>query len=120
MKERRVVIVMSRCSGTRASFGIRLERQPDGLWLATWAFAIKDDVARREGFDRTKTAGRFGTDPAYPGCPHCGRKGFFKCGRCERVSCWGGDRAIAVVCPWCKYRGKVEGEIRDLAAGGDA
>ncbi len=37
-----VVIVMSRCSCNKESFGIHFEETQSGQWLADWAFAVKE------------------------------------------------------------------------------
>lgn len=115
-----VVIVTARCSHNRQGFAIRFEQKAHGQWIADWAFAVKETLARKarkEEYDRSEITGAFGFDAAYPGCPHCRAKGVFKCG-CGKVACWDGERG-AITCPWCGARGKLSGHIESLGAGGD-
>ena len=56
----KVVIVTARCSQTRQSFGIRFEEKGLGQWSADWAFAVTEDAAQREGYDRGMISGVFG------------------------------------------------------------
>lgn len=39
---------------------------------------------------------------AYPGCPHCGGRGFVLCTDCGTLSCWDGNRGRSHVCPACR------------------
>lgn len=116
--ERKVVIVLSRCSRSKAAFGMRIERRPNSVWATTWAFAIKESAAKREGYDKSKIGGSFTTDPDYPGCPHCRAGNFYLCGSCSRVACWDGE-SHTVTCPWCDRSGQLSGEISSLEAGSD-
>ena len=112
-----VVIVMARCRRSRQSFGIRMEEKAPRLWLSDWAFVVREDIARREGYDRATVTGSFEIDDAYPGCPSCGDKDWFKCG-CGRVACWAvGTRTVQ--CPWCGWSGTVSGKIDQRGVGGD-
>lgn len=115
--ERNIVIVTGRCSCSKGGFGIRLERGPDNRWLATWSFALKESLAKREGYDKAQISGSFSLEPSYPGCPHCQGHGFFKCG-CGKVACWNGE-SRTVTCPWCGQTGELGGEIDSLDAGTD-
>lgn len=112
-----VEIVMGRCRHSKAGFGIRFESQGAGRWVADWAFAVKERSARKEGYDRGQIAGSFDFGPKYPGCPHCGAGGCFKC-VCGKVSCYDNE-ARTVTCPWCGGSGVVSGEVRSLGAGRD-
>jgi hypothetical protein len=112
-----VVIVLARCSQNRQGFGIRFEEKAASRWSADWAFAIKETTARKEGYDRAEIRGAFGSDPAYPGCPHCGARGIFKC-NCGKVACWDGERRV-VTCPWCGSTGGLSGHVESLRAGND-
>ncbi len=118
-KQRRIVIVAARCSQNLSGFGIRFERCGEALWLATWAFALNETAARREGYDRSEISGTIRLDSGYPGCPHCARKMVMCCGSCRKVSCWDGASEI-VTCPWCRNRLKVAGEITSLESRNDA
>ncbi len=112
-----VVIVMARCGRTRQSFGIRLEEYAPRQWGADWAFAVKEDAARREGYDRAVISGSFGFADTYPGCPSCHAKSLFKCS-CGGVACCPGE-AQTVHCPWCGEKGEISGSADSLSVGGD-
>ena len=51
-------------------------------------------------------------------CPHCGDKGWVKCG-CGKLSCEGGaerrDGRKWHVCPWCERGGYIEGTFETIA-----
>jgi hypothetical protein len=117
METRNVVIVMGRCGQSKRGFGMRFERREGNVWVATWAFPLRDDVAKREGYTKTEISGQFGFDQAFPGCPHCGSRSFFKC-QCGRASCWSGE-GRTVTCPWCGGSGEVGGAADQLSAGED-
>jgi hypothetical protein len=117
MASRNIVIVMGRCSQSKQGFGIRFERRGGDEWAGTWAFAIKDAAAKREGYEKTQMNGRFSLDDAFPGCPHCSAHGFFCCG-CGKLACWNGESRV-VTCPWCGRSGELSGEITSLDGGGD-
>jgi hypothetical protein len=119
-KQRRIVIVAARCGGaTAGAFGIRFERSGESLWSASWAFALKENVARREGYDRTEIRGMIALDPSYPGCPHCAKRALVCCGSCGKVSCWDGETQI-ITCPWCGNRAELAGAITALESRKDA
>jgi hypothetical protein len=118
MRDRSIVIVTARCSRSKQCFGIRLERQAAGHWAATWSFALKESVAKREGYDKFQISGLFSLLADYPGCPHCQGRGFFLCGRCSKVGCWNGE-GRSVICPWCGQPGELAGEISSLESGAD-
>lgn len=117
MAERNIVIVMARCGQSKQSFGMRFERRNANRWLATWAFAIKDVAAKKEGYDQAEVSGAFGFDDSFPGCPHCGSHSFFKCS-CGKVACSKGE-SKKVLCPWCDSSGELSGNVESLSAGGD-
>jgi hypothetical protein len=96
-------VILSRCSKTRKTFGIRIEERR-GDWVRTWAFPIDERKAKREGFDANTITGSMSADDEYPGCPHCGNTGFLQCA-CEKISCSGGiiqhEDSATCTCPWC-------------------
>ncbi len=114
---RNIVIVMGRCSQSKRPFGIRFERHGSDHWGATWAFAIKDAVAKKEGYEKTRMEGRFSFDDCFPGCPHCATHHFFVCA-CGRLSCMKAERG-QVTCPWCGECGEVSGQATSMDGGGD-
>jgi hypothetical protein len=114
-----VVIIMSHCSRSRESFGIRFEEQGRGMWVADWAFPVRDTLARKEGYDHAEIKGTFAFDGKYPGCPYCGSISLIFCPRCERVSCYDGKSAN-VSCGWCSFSSQIGGSsVGGLKAGGD-
>lgn len=112
-----VVVVMCRCSKRLEAFGIRFEQQMPGRWLADWAFAIKETLAEKEGYDHNEIAGAFELDAKYPGCPYCEAQSVYKCGNCGKVACWDGQ--LTVTCPACKRTAQIGGQIDRLTAGKD-
>ena len=117
MADRRIVIVMGRCCRAKSGFGVRFERTSAAQWNATWAFGIKPEVARKEGYDKSKIDGSFQFDAAYPGCPHCRARSVFQCS-CGKISCWNAT-SRTVTCPWCGITGELSGQIESMEAGGD-
>ena len=116
--ERNGVIVLARCYKSKMGFGMRFERFKPLEWTATWAFAVQDAAAKREGYDRTKITGAFLFDPAFPGCPHCRVKSFWLCENCQKVACCDGETR-SVTCPWCGAKGELSGTVEQLDAGDD-
>lgn len=112
-----VVIIMARCRHSGQGFGIRFEEKSRSQWVGDWAFPVKEQVAKKEGYDRSEIRGTFSFDEAYPGCPHCGAKDLFKC-HCSKVACWDGE-SRTVVCPWCKAKCRLTEQVRSLRAGND-
>jgi transcription elongation factor Elf1 len=112
-----VIVVTGRCSKMKQGFGIRFEETGEGLWTATWCFALSDNVARREGYDKQEIKGSFRFAKEFPGCPHCGNQDFFLCS-CEKVGCKGSSDQVT--CPWCGRSGIVQGTAEKVSAGRDA
>jgi hypothetical protein len=117
MKTRDIVIVIGRCSQSKQCFGIRFERRTGSEWAGTWAFGIKDKVAKREGYEKARIDGQFSFDSEFPGCPHCSTHAFYLCS-CGQVACMN-DENRQITCPWCGQRGEVGGEVTSLDGGGD-
>jgi hypothetical protein len=117
MKVRNIAIVMCRCTRDRRCFGLRLERVEPRMWAATWAFAIKEAAAKKEGYDHAVIEGSFLPSREYPGCPHCHAPSFFGC-NCGAVGCWDG-RSQQVVCPGCGERIELNATLTSLKAGSD-
>ncbi len=118
MAERSIVIATARCSSKLGMYGLRLERVSLSNWAVTWAFAIKEQAAKKEGYDQTRVMGSMSMAEAFPGCPHCRAKAFFKCGACGKLGCWNGEDRT-VTCPWCNTKTPLTGEITSLDAGTD-
>jgi hypothetical protein len=119
MKARNIAIVLGRCTRDKGSFGLRLERAGPETWQMTWAFAIKETVAKKEGYDCVVLEGSFDVSESYPGCPHCGAGSIFRCSDdCGVVGCWDG-RSRQVRCPGCGQMIELGGDLTSLDAGSD-
>lgn len=112
-----VVIVMSRCNRDKGSFGIRLEEVTHNRWVADWVFAIKEEIAKKEGYTQREVAGTFALHNTYPGCPYCHAKSIFRCS-CGKVNCWDGETHL-VPCAWCEALTEIGGTIESLSTGED-
>jgi hypothetical protein len=112
-----VVIVIARCHDTRETFGVRFEEKSQHRWVADWAFAIKDAVAKKEGYYQGEISGIFEFETGYPGCPYCHAISIFRCG-CGKVACWDGQHRT-VTCPWCSTTGELSGTVESLSVRGD-
>jgi hypothetical protein len=114
-----VVIVMSRCSRSRETYGMRFEQQSQSLWVADWAFPVRESSAKKEGYDQNDIKGDFAFDDEYPGCPYCHSMGAIYCGRCQKVSCRD-EHSTTARCGWCGFSGQIgSGGVGGLKAGGD-
>jgi len=119
-------VIMAKCSKTKKSFGMRVE-QREKDWVRTWAFSIDENKAKHEGFDANTVTGSMNALNEYPGCPHCGNKGFGKCS-CGKIGCLGGlkegeilskGKTVDYICPWCGNTCKMEfAESFDVSGGG--
>lgn len=92
-------ILLFKCNKTNQVYGVRVQKMKDGDWWRTWTFKIKPQHAKSEGYDKTQVQGNLNSTEEYPGCPHCGTRGFVQCGKCQKISCWNGETSL--VCPWC-------------------
>lgn len=112
-----VVIAVAKCSRAKNTFGIRIEEISHATWEANWAFPLKDDVAKREGYTSESVRGTFQIGADYPSCPYCEATSIFYC-QCHRVACWNG-RDKTVTCPWCHTTVVLGGKISELRADHD-
>lgn len=115
MNERpNAVIVMARCRRTRRSFGIRVQEEAPGRWIADWAFSIDQEAADREGYGQSEEIrGSFSFASTYPGCPHCHAPSVFVC-LCGAVACWDGE-SRTVTCPSCGTTVELTETIKSLS-----
>lgn len=95
-------VVLMRCVSNKKLFGARIQKMPNGDWNRTWAFKINESIASREGYTSTSIQGSLSRLNEYPGCPYCGNKGFFQCGKCHKLTCDSGKDTY-LVCSWCGY-----------------
>lgn len=115
----KVAIVFARCQANRQPFGIRFEQAGTRTWAGVWAFPMREETAKREGYDRTHISGEITLTAAYPGCPHCRSASIVRCGSCTHVTCLNAERH-EFACPWCGNQGHVSGSIDHLDVGGDS
>lgn len=108
--------IMGMCEQERKPFGITVDPR-SGAYAFCWAFRISDAQAKREGYDKTHVHGSIIYDVEYNGCPYCGTKGFYICGKCGKVICYHGQETVT--CPNCGMSGEVRvAESFDLTGGG--
>lgn len=103
MKE--AAVILFKCDKVHKTFGVTVEKQPDGDWHRVWAFGIDEKRAAREGYDRMKAGGSLTCKPGYPGCPYCGELNFVRCS-CGKYSCY--HQSKDFICVWCGSKGEVE------------
>ena len=115
INNREANIVVAKCGSSKQPFGIRMEKISD-VWHCTWAFAINEQAAKREGYDSVMVSGKVETDAEYPGCPYCGNTGWVRCGACGNLTCYNSGR---FTCSWCGNSGEVvSADTFDLKGGG--
>jgi len=117
MNTRKVAVATLRCRQSKQCFAIRFERNGTNQWAATWAFPIKESVAKREGYEQNRMNGTFVIGDKYPGCPYCSARDFFQCA-CGRLACWTGQ-TNKVVCPTCSKKVNLGGAITSLEGSTD-
>lgn len=106
-----VAIGLCKCRQSKKTYGVRFERSGDNLWKYTWAFPIKEDAARREGYAATRIHGAIEPDAVYPGCPYCKANHFIVC-ECGGLNCNVGAGST-FTCGWCGSAGTLV-EARDF------
>ena len=62
---------IARCTAMSKIYGVRVEERNKGKWWATWAFPIKSEVAKREGYEEQPFPSDLQFEKKYPGCPYC-------------------------------------------------
>ena len=108
--------VMAMCEKTKEPFGITVDPR-EGCYAFSWAFKIKKEQAKREGYDKTHVRGSVMFDDGFNGCPHCGAKNFYICNRCGKVVCYHGQEVGT--CPNCGSSSTLQAaESVDLSGGG--
>jgi len=110
------VIALSKCAKKKKAFGIRFEKEKRH-WVYTWAFPINEKTAHREQYDATRISGKLVEGTEYPGCPHCGARGFFYC-NCGKLNCWDGESWKAT-CAWCGNTGELTNGIDSISITGN-
>lgn len=108
--------VMAMCEKTKEPFGITVDPR-DGCYAFVWAFKIKKEQAKREGYNHTHVRGAVSLDQDFNGCPYCGTKNFYFCGNCGKVVCYHGQDIVT--CPNCgNTSGLQTSDSVDLSGGG--
>ena len=104
-EQKEAVIVLTKCSKNHKTYGIRAEKLGRDHWSFTWAFPLKEESARHEGYDKTSIKGTIEIDHEYPGCPFCGTSKIVLCD-CGHLSC---NHAVEgkITCPWCGMQGTI-------------
>lgn len=108
----KAVIALCKCNKKNDTFGIRFQSENNTQWHYTWAFPIKQERAKHEGYDNTIIKGVFIEDPEYPGCPYCKAKGFYLCS-CGKLNCWDGEKRH-VICSWCNNNGELTNSLNQI------
>ena len=104
-EQNEAVIVLCKCAEVHKTYGIRTERQSGDRWSFTWAFPIKEDSARREGYDKSFVKGVITYEENYPGCPYCGGRKWVVCS-CGHLNCSVMKNGI-FTCEWCGAQGMI-------------
>lgn len=68
--------IMAVCEKTKEHFGITVDPR-NGCYAFTWAFKIKKEQAKKEGYEQTHVTGKVMYDKDFNGCPYCGSKKFY-------------------------------------------
>lgn len=98
------VIVLAKCAHSHKTYGMRVEKNGKDNWNVTWAFPIKENSAKREGYDKTTVKGNIRFSDEYPGCPYCGGTQLTICS-CGHLGCTVVNNGI-YTCEWCGSRGE--------------
>lgn len=102
---KQAVIVLAKCAEGRKTYGLRVEKNGENQWLVTWAFPIKEDSAKREGYDKTTIQGNIVFTNDFPNCPYCGGRALTVCS-CGHLSCTI-IKNETFKCEWCGAQGKL-------------
>ena len=65
-----VAVEIAQCPKSGQIYGVRIEER-NKKWYATWAFAIKPETAKKEGYSAQQFPPDILYDNKYPGCPYC-------------------------------------------------
>lgn len=116
MAQEQVEDLVARCSRKPdVMFGVRLERQGAGPWLATTAYrlgrpASDAAVSQGDGSSAPRVSGSISLGRSYPGCPGCKQASFVICS-CGETACFVGQPGAVHTCPWCGASAPTRGEI---------
>lgn len=112
------VVVLCKCGEVHKTYGIRAEKNGPNQWIFTWSFPIKEDAAKREGYDHTSVKGNIAFSEDYPGCPYCGSKNWTVCS-CGHLNCTV-LKNNTFTCEWCGAQGELTAYTGEaISAGSD-
>jgi len=66
-----VAVGIAKCPIANKIYGVRVEERKSKKWYATWAFPIRPELAKREGYTEQQFPPDLLYDAEYPGCPYC-------------------------------------------------
>lgn len=113
---KKAFVTLAMCTKAQKPYGITVDPQGNSMKFV-WAFKLKEEQAKREGYDRQQARGAVNLDRDFPGCPYCGCKQFVFCGRCGTPCCYHGEEVVT--CPKCGNTSRVETvESIELKGGG--
>ena len=72
--KKKVAVGVVKCPTVNRVYGVRVEQRTDKKWIATWAFPIKPEAAKREGYTTNQFPPDLLYDKKYPGCPYCKKR----------------------------------------------
>ena len=67
----KALVGVAKCCKTNQLYGVRIDTT--SKWIATWAFPIKPEIAKREGYAANQFPPDLLYSKEYPGCPYCKR-----------------------------------------------
>ena len=100
-------VVMAQCNKTKQCIGVTFNPINSRLYRIMWSFKIKEDTARKEKYDKKSVNGNIDVDVDFQGCPYCGAKQFYFCGKCGKMVCYDGVSEIAT-CPNCNNQSTLQ------------
>lgn len=100
-------VVLCRCHKSGSLYGIRAERIEKDTWSFTWSFKLKENYAKREGYENNSVSGKIVHDSDFPGCPYCGSMSWFQCNVCGKLTCIQPEIKY-VQCSWCGDSGECQ------------
>ncbi len=68
------VVGVAKCPQTQKLYGVRIQIEPGDKWTATWAFPLRPETVRREGFKENQFPPNLRYGAEYPGCPYCKKR----------------------------------------------
>lgn len=115
-EEKEAVIVLCKCGESHKTYGIRAEKICHDNWVFTWAFPIKEDSAKREGYDKSFVKGNITFSAEYPEYPYCGNSNWTVCS-CGHLNCTVVKNGV-FTCEWCGARGTIGAYTGETIAAG--